>query len=35
METLLWRLFPVGEGVSVHDTYVVNTVVNTVHPSLP
>ena len=25
-EALLWRLFTVGEGVSVHDTHVMNTV---------
>ena len=31
LETLIWWLVPMGEGVSVHDMHVVNTVC----PSLP
>ena len=25
-EKYIWRLFMVGEGISIHDTHVVNTV---------
>ena len=31
LSTLIWRLVPVGEGVTIHNTHVMNNV----RPSLP